>query len=70
MKSKFITAKEIAPIVEHAPRHVRRESFQKKYGLVEFRDRCEKPIRWLRRPALDRLRACGVPVPDDDYDDD
>lgn len=67
-KSKFITAKELAGILECTPRNVRRESVQKTYQIDKFRDKFEKPQRWFREPTIESLRAQGKYIEDDDDD--
>lgn len=68
MKSKFITAKELAPILECTERAVRMESMQTRYNFRQFRDKFQKPLRWFRKETIDNLRAQGKYVPEDDED--
>lgn len=60
MKSRYLTAKEVAGIVERTSRHVRDSDYQRRLGLDQCRDQSSKHIRFRRREAMQALREHGI----------
>lgn len=68
-KSKFIDAKEIAPVVELNARHIIRPDVQRRLGIASARDRtCSRPVRFHRKRAAEGLRNRGFDVHFDEED--
>ena len=58
--SQFVTAKEIAPIVELTDRSIRQPHVQRRLGIHDCRDGgCNKPIRFRRQEVRQRLSSRG-----------